>query len=146
MAERRTITIRLRIFGLRETLRAFDRLPDDANKELRAASLSIAGFLATEIRLSSRLNAQSALLGPTVRAQKDRVPVVVAGGGRRVGRNRVPAYKVLFGSEFGATVLRQYRAHNGDGYWFFSTVTLNRAYVEREYNEAADEIIQKWGS
>lgn len=146
MAEKRTITLRLRIVGLRETLRAFDALPQDANNELRAASLSIAGYLAVEIRLSAQTNAQSALMGPTVRATKDRVPVVVAGGARRVGSNRVQAYKVLFGSEFGSHSLKQYRGFNASGYWFFETVERNRSYVENEYNEAADEIIKKWGS
>jgi hypothetical protein len=146
VAAKRTITLRLRIVGLRETLRAFDNLPKDATTELRAASLSIAGYLAVEIRLSAQQNAQSALMGPTIRALKDRVPVVVAGGNRRVGSNKVQAYKVLFGSEFGATVLKQYRAHNSSGYWFFETVNKNRDYIEHEYNEAADEIIKKWGS
>lgn len=143
---KRTITVTVRITNLRPTLAAFRDLPDDANQEMRAASLSIAGFLAVELKMAARGNGQSALMVPTIRAIKDRVPVVQAGGARRVGRNRVQAYKVLFGSEFGAHTLKQYRAFNASGYWFFITVDENTGYIDREYNEAADEVLTKWGA
>jgi hypothetical protein len=142
---RKTITVTLRISGIRETIRAFNQLPDDASQEMRAASLSIAGVVAADVRTAARRNPQSALMAPTVRAQKDRVPVVVAGGTRRVGRNRVPAYKVLFGSEFGAHSLKQYRAFNSNGYWFFETFNAKSDYISREYIAAADEVLAKWG-
>src|SRR5688572_27989939 len=98
---------------------------------MQAASLSIAGVVAADIRTSARTNAQSALMAPTVRAQKAAVPVILAGGSRRVGRNRVPAYKVLFGSEFGA-YLKQFRAVNSSGYWFFETFDKKRDYIGSE--------------
>lgn len=145
MAEKRTITVTVRITNLRETLRKFKDLPKDADKDMRAASLSIAGVLAVDIRNAARANAQSALMVPTVKAQRDRVPTVVAGRERRVGRNRVPAYKVLFGAEFGSHRLAQFRPFNGDGYFFFPTVDEKRDYIDREYNEAADEVLRKWG-
>lgn len=141
---RKTLTVTIRITGLRETIRAFKQWPDDAIVEIRAASFSIAGFVATKIKASARLNAQSALIAPTVRAQKDRLPVVVAGGNRRVGRNKVPAYKVLFGAEFGAVTLAQFRAFNSAGYFFFVTVKENLDYIDREYGEAIDEVNRKW--
>lgn len=144
MAEKRTLTITIRISGLSEARRAFKRLPKDANQELRAASLSIAGVVATRIRTASRTDAQSALMAPTVRAIRDRLPVVQAGGSRRVGRNRVPAYKVLFGSEFGSHSLKQYRAFNADGYWFFPTVKSNMDYISGEWLDAWDEVLRKW--
>lgn len=143
---KRTITVTVRITNLRPTLAAFKALPDDANMEMRAASLSIAGFLAVELKMAARTDAQSALMVPTIRAMKDRVPVVQAGGARRVGRNREPAYKILFGSEFGAHSLKQYRAFNAGGYWFFVTVDENTEYIDREYNDAADEVLTKWGA
>jgi hypothetical protein len=144
MGDRRTLTITIRISGLRETVRAFKKWPDDAITEIRAAGFSIAGYVATKIRASARLNAQSALIAPTVRAQKDRLPVIVAGGARRVGRNRVPAYKVLFGAEFGAVTLAQFRAFNSGGYFFFVTVDAESEYIQREYLAAVDEINRKW--
>jgi hypothetical protein len=145
MAEKRTLTVTIRITGLRETLRATKNWPDDAQKEIRAASLSIAGAVAVDIRTAARTNGQSALLAPTVRAVKDRVPSVQAGGARRVGRNRVPAYKVLFGSEFGAVTLRQYRAFQSGGYWFFKTVEADTDYISSEWLDAIDDVNRRWG-
>jgi hypothetical protein len=144
MAEKRTLTITIRISGLRETIRAFKKWPDDAITEIRAAGFSIAGVVATKIRGAARLNAQSALIAPTVRAQKDRLPVIVAGGSRRVGRNKVPAYKVLFGAEFGAVTLAQFRAFQSGGYFFFVTVDAESDYIQTEYLGAVDEVNRKW--
>jgi hypothetical protein len=138
-----TLTVTIRITGLHETIRAFKNLPDDATKELRAASLSIAGAVAVDVKSAARTNAQSGLLAPTVKAVRDRVPSIQAGGARRVGSNRVPAFKVLFGSEFGSKSLKQFRPF-GDSYWFFRTVEENHGYIEREWLDAADEILRKW--
>lgn len=146
MAPKRTLTVTIRITGLRETIRAFKNLPDDATTELRAASLSIAGAVAVDIRQAARGDAQSGLLAPTVRAVRDRVPAVQAGGTRRVGSNRVPAFKVLFGSEFGSKSLKQFRPFSGDSYWFFKSVDENQDYIQAEWLEAADEILRKWAS
>lgn len=142
--ERKTLTVTIRITGLREVIRAFKKWPDDAIAEIRAAGFSIAGYVATKIRTSARLNAQSGLIAPTVRAMRDRLPVIVAGGNRRVGRNRVAAYKVLFGAEFGAVTLAQFRAFQSGGYFFFVTVDKERDYIQREYLDAVDEVNRKW--
>lgn len=148
MTTKTSLTVRIRIFGLRETLAKFKQLPDDATRELRQASLAIAGALAVEIRHAAKADsAQSGLLAPTVKPLFDRVPSVKAGGAsRKVGRNRVPAYKVLFGAEFGSHSLAQFDPFNPDGYWFFETVQSNEDYISREWDEAADEIIRKWAS
>jgi hypothetical protein len=145
VASKRTITVTIRITNLRETLRKFNDLPKDADKEMRAASLSIAGAVAVQIRSAAGAQRQSALMVPTIRAQRDRVPTVVAGGTRRVGSNKVPAYKVLFGSEFGSKTLAQFRGFDSEGYWFFRTVDANREYFQQEWTEAADEVLKKWG-
>lgn len=144
------ITVKVRISGVRETIRAFRDLPKDANNELRQRSQEIARDLAGKIAAAARTDSrQSALVAPTVKAMKDRVPVVQAGGNRKVGRNRKPAHKVLFGANFGATYLRQFRPHRGagqDDYFFFSTVEANEGAIDRQWNAAADEIISRWGS
>lgn len=145
MAAKRTITVTIRIPGVREIIRAYNQLPEDAQKEMRAASLKIAGVVAEDIRAAARTNPQSALMVPTIRASKDRVPVIQAGGSRRVGRNRVPAYKVLFGSEFGAKTLKQYRAFQSGGYWFFQTVEEDQGYIAAKYLAATDWVFMKWG-
>ena len=86
--------------------------------------------------------------------------VVVAGGTRRVGRHRTPAYRLLFGSEFGmnqrsgwyarpryaSSVGRQYKPHRGRAsYWFFTTVDDSQAEMVTEWRRAADTVIRRFG-
>lgn len=143
---KRVLTVTIRITGIKEVIRATNKWPDDAKAEIKAASISIAGAVAVEIKGAARgFNAQSALLAPSVRVFKGTTPMIQAGGSGRVGRNRVPAYKVLFGSEFGSVSLKQYKAFNANGYWFFVTVKANTSFIEREYLEAVDEVNRKWG-
>lgn len=150
------LNIRLRIEGVRETLAAFRRLPPDATRELRSASLRIAETLAGRVRAAGASDGpHSALVAPTVRAVRDRVPAITAGGSKTVGRQSrrsrgqgpTKASDLLFGSEFGATHLKQFRPHVGAGsYWFFRTVEANQGEAVREWEQAADEIVNLWGS
>jgi hypothetical protein len=141
------LTIRVHIDGLRETLAALRRLPKDANDELRVAATELAKELAIAAAASGRAEGrQAALVATTVKARRDRVPVIVAGGSKRLGRNRKPAYKLLFGSEFGATRYTQYKPHLGRGsYWFFRTVEDEQVEISAKWLEAADAIIRKFG-
>jgi hypothetical protein len=143
-----TLTVRINVTGAKETLRAFRELPKEANNALRDRSRGLSQDLAGRIRAAATADsAQSALLARTVRARRDRVPVVVAGGTRRVGRKRKPAYKILFGSEFGATALKQYRPHVGRGsYWFFITVERNEKRVISAWRLMAEDVIRAWSS
>lgn len=141
-----SLTVRLRIDGLRETMRAFRELPKEANNSLRDRTLELSERLAGRVRTAATGDSgQSALIAPTVKAKRDRVPVIQAGGTKKVGRNRVPAFKVLFGAEFGATRLKQYRPHVGQGsYWFFRTVEENEAEIADAWRKVADDIIREW--
>lgn len=147
MAKKTGLTVQVRIDGLRETIAALGRLPKDANDEIRAAAQELAKKLATAAAAAGRAEGrQAALVATTVRAARDRVPVITAGGTKRLGRNRKPAYKLLFGSEFGANYYRQYQPHLGSGsYWFFQTVEDEQATIAAEWLEAADAIIEKFG-
>lgn len=148
MAKPKTgLTVNMRIDGLRETIAALNKLPKGASTELRAAALELSRKLAGAAADSGRAEGgQAALVAKTVRAGRDRVPVVQAGGTRKLGRNRAPAYKLLFGSEFGANRYPQYRAHLGRGsYWFFRTIEDEQVTVAREWLDAADAIIEKFG-
>lgn len=149
------LTVRVRIDGARETLAAFRRLPADANRELRESSLRIADSLAGRVRAAGLSDGpHSALVAPTVKPVRDRVPAIQAGGSKRVGSQSrrssgqapTKASDLLYGSEFGATVLKQFRPHVGQGsYWFFRTVEANEATISREWNQAADELVRLWG-
>ncbi|MEV0726004.1 hypothetical protein AB0I37_24900 [Micromonospora purpureochromogenes] len=155
------LTFTLRIDGARETLAALRKLPKDANNELRQASLAISRAVAEKAKAAgAREGGQAAAVARTVRAQRDRVPAVVAGGTRRLGRHKTPAFNLLFASEFGqnrrtgwyaapkyaGSAGRQYRPHRGrQGIWFFPTVEAEQADIARRWQQAADEVIEKFG-
>ncbi|MFF5992580.1 hypothetical protein [Prauserella flavalba] len=154
------LTVNLYIQGLRPTLAAFRELPKDANTELRQRSRELSETLATRIQAAAQAEGgQAALLARTVRAQRDRVPVVQAGGTRKLGRHRAPAWALLFASEFGmnrrsgwyaatryrGSAGRQYQPHSGqDGYWFFPTARAFEPEMGRQWRQAAGAIIRKF--
>lgn len=158
-----SLTVKVQIEGVRETLAAFRELPKDASKELRDASQKLAKVIAAKAKVDAVAHGgpQGKLLAPTIKAARDRVPVVTVGGARKVGRNRAPAYGVLFGSVFGfygrsgwygAAKFhggrgRQYRPHRGqDAYWFFPLVESEAPEISRAWNQAADDIVRKFSA
>lgn len=156
-----SLTLTIRAEGVKETLRAVNKLGRDANVELRKASLELSNEIATATRGAAQSHgAQAALLSTTIRAAKDRVPSVVAGGSKKLGRYRVPAHRLLFASEFGMnsrsgwyeraryswSVGRQYFPHAGTrGYWFFPTVEAMMSRIIARWNQAADDVVRKFG-
>lgn len=143
---KKELLVTIKIEGIRETLAALNKLPKDANNELRTKATEISQKLSAAAREAATAEGrQAGIVAATVKARRDRVPTVVAGGPKRIGRNRQPAYKLLFGSEFGATRYEQYKPHLGRGsYWFFRTVEDNEVEIAKEWLEAADEIIRKF--
>lgn len=156
-----TLTVDVNIDGVRETLAAFRALPKDANNELRTASLRLAELLAVKAKIAAIADSPlAALMAPTIKAVRDRVPVIQAGGTRRVGRNKAPASALLFVGEFGMNARSgwyardryalsmgyQHRPHGGKtGYWFFPMVEANAAMISREWNAAADQVLAAFG-
>lgn len=148
MAKTPALTVNLKITGVRETLALFNGLPAAASVELRAASLRLAELMAARAKAAAVAdNKQSALMAPTIKPVRDRLPTVQAGGTKRVGRNKKPAYKILFGSEFGSSRLNQFRPHRGrNSYWFFASVEANQALIDKQWNRAADKIVLAWNA
>lgn len=136
------IAIGIKVTGWNETLAAFRGLPKEASAALRDESTKLATTLAGRVANAARGDSpQSALMAPTVRARRDRVPVIEAGGTSRVGSRSKPAYKILFGSEFGARTYRQFRPHVGRGsYWMFKTVLANQSAIDQAWNRVATDI------
>lgn len=156
----KALTVTMRIEGARQTLAAFRRLPDEANKSLRERSFELASSLAGKVAAAARADSpQSALMARTVKAQRDRVPTITAGGSTRVGRHRTPAWALLFGSEFGAngrfgwyakprydrSAGRQYKPHLGRGsYWFFRTIEDSETQIAKAWQRVADDIVREF--
>ncbi|OLT46490.1 hypothetical protein BJF85_16740 [Saccharomonospora sp. CUA-673] len=134
------------IEGARETLRAFRRLPKEASQELRDRSQKLSETLATRARQAAQSDSpQAALMASTIKARRDRLPSLQVGGSKRVGRNKAPAYKILFGAEFGSNSLAQFRPHNGQqGYWFFPVAENQSADIRRAWQDVADEIERRF--
>lgn len=156
-----SLTTHMNISGVRATLQAFSKLPKDANEELRDASLDIAQDLADDVAAAATAEGgQAALMAPTVKATRDRVPTITAGGTKKVGRHKKPAWALLFASEFGMNRRsgwyaaaqyrhssgRQYPPHVGShSYWFFTTVSDRSPDIVRRWEQAADGIIRAFG-
>lgn len=144
MAKKAALTFTVRTEGVRETLAAFRALPKEANLQLRRASVDLSRELAASARRQGELEgAQAALVAGTVKAVFDRVPAVQAGGTKRIGSRRAPAWKLLFGSEFGSDRYRQFPSlHQGrDGIWFFPVVETEAPAIAARWREAADRVI-----
>ncbi|MEU0467214.1 hypothetical protein ABZ215_24705 [Amycolatopsis sp. NPDC006131] len=141
-----SLTVKMSIVGLRPTLRAFNDLPKDATKRLKDATLELSRALAAKVKAEGMADEapQSRLVATTVAAVRDRVPAIRAGGTKRLGRNRAPAYKLLFGSVFGSNYYRQFgRPHQGrDAYWFFPVVENSQAEIAAKWTAVADGIIR----
>ena len=144
----KSLTVNVTVAGVSETVAAFDRLPRVARREIADANYQIASSLVPRLRFAAvTLGGQGPLLGSTVSAVRDRrVPVVQAGGTRPVGSRRRPAFKLLFGFEFGSDRFRQFRRHLGGGgsYWLFKTVFENQDEMMRKWMKATDRIIADW--
>ena len=96
-------------------------LKQNANKQLRAAAGDCARGLIPALVASaaSAPTPQARLIAQTARVSSDRVPVLVLGGSRRVGRNKTPAGRLAWGSERGG---RNFAAPPGGAYWIAPAV------------------------
>lgn len=150
MARGTTFKVKVRITGVREMQRAFRQLGKDANRELRKQTLALSKELALKIRAAAESSSgQSRIVAKTVKGTSDRVPSISAGGMTRVGRNKVPAHKVLFGANFGATYLKQFRPHTGageDDYWFYRTIEHSEREIDDAWNRVVDEVAKEFGN
>jgi hypothetical protein len=115
--------------------------------------IALAQDLARVIRAAAAADTpQSARAAASVKAHRDRVPVISAGATKR-------ARAVLFGSEFGMTrrsgwyghpryresLGRPYRPHRGNSsYWFFRTVEQQQGRISEAWNELAANVVRRW--
>jgi hypothetical protein len=154
------LTIKIKIEGVRETLRGFNALPKNANDALKDRTKEIAAKVAQSAKDAGvRAGSQAALVSRSVKVKRDRVPAVQAGGSSpALGRYGAPPSALLFGSEFGMNAHSgwyhqsrynesagsQYHPHTGRvGAWFFPTVEREAPAISDAWNRAADDIVGK---
>ena len=117
----------------------------NANKRLRAAAGDCARGLIPELQASAARSAtpQARLVASTAKVSSDRVPVLVVGGSRRVGRNKTPAGRLAWGSERGG---RNFAASPGGNYWIAPAVdAYGRSGALDNYRAAVAGILSDAG-
>ena len=141
--------------GLNAALR---RLPKEASAQLRVAAKAIAADIAGEAAERARgLGGVAGLVAPTIRASKDRVPVVKMGGTGKLpdagsdwtharSGPRQTVGDVIFGAEFGGgarDTTQQFRPHKGtQGYFLWPTVRDRSDDIQERYGEALQAALE----
>jgi hypothetical protein len=152
MAQRTTSRSELgsvEIVGLRECLKAFDEYGKEANREVRKAAQEIVRATATEVKeRASGLEPMQRLASESVRAKSDRVPTIVGGGVKRMGKRKNSAGEFWFGAEFGGggrPTTQMFRPHLGRvGYFFWPTIRKRSDDDLRLYVKALNELARRW--
>ena len=116
----------------------------------------------------SLVTKQSKLVAGVIRAKRDRVPSIAAGGSKKVapsrkiyrsttnrtktGRGKLvkpSAGDIFFGAEFGGRrrkTTQQFRPHRGrKGYWFWPQLRADEARMISAYDEAVTGVLREWG-
>lgn len=143
------------VAGLNRTLRG---LPKSASVNLRDASQAIAEKVASDAAGAARAQGGvAALVAPTIRSGRDRVPVVKMGSSARLpsdsrsrSGSRQTVGDVIWGAEFGGgarLTTRQFKPWrgNGDGagYFLWPTVRGDREFIETAYGDAILEAVDE---
>lgn len=132
--------------------KALSKLPKEASARLRTASREIAQDIADEAAGRARgQGGLAALVAPTIRGTRDRVPKVLMGGSGRLptegaswarsrSGSRQTVGDVIWGAEFGGgarDVTRQFLPHLGrTGYFLWPTVRDRSDDTQDRYSEA----------
>jgi hypothetical protein len=135
--------------------RALMKLPRLAAAELRDASVEIARTVADDARgRAVRVGGVATYVAPTIKATRDRVPVVKMGSTARLpatnrsrSGSRQTVGDVIWGAEFGGRgrpTTQQFQPHRGtQGYFLWPAVRDNSDDIQRLYSEALDTALGK---
>ncbi len=133
-------TVYSNVTGLRKALR---QLPKHLTAELRDASQDIAREVADEARGKAEgLGGAARIVAPTIRAGRDRVPVIKMGSAKRIrsGTDSQKIGNLIFGAEFGGgarPMTMQFSPHKGtDGYFLWETIRDNKQDIHDRHSAA----------
>lgn len=132
--------------------KALAKLPKEASAELRTASKAIASDIAREAQGRARgQGGIAAIVAPTIRAYRDRVPTIRMGSARTLptegtgwerarSGSRQTIGDVIWGAEFGGqgrSATMQFLPHLGQtGYFLWPTVRDRSDEMQDRYSEA----------
>lgn len=145
--------------GLRDTLRMMRQLPKDAQAELRAEVQRVTEGHAAAIRRSMGRwpDRRVALSAASVRAGKDRLPVVRVGSAKRLPIEGNPrGLDVFYGAEFGA----EQAGYNGwrfpprtpklgrgnAGYTVYPALRERQPQIARDWEAAVLRSVRRWSN
>ena len=154
-AEKESVKIGVRIEGLDQTLKAYNKLDKDGKKAAKDEVVKISQLLAERIRSKAPADKRYQNLAVSVRAGRDRVPVITIG---RLANPKVSGgggpRELVIGMEFGADQAgpnawrfppRTPRLGRGNaGYWIYPTLRANQDEIVRLWFDAMDRIIEEW--
>ncbi len=155
MADKERVAIGFEIEGMRDTIKAFNKLDKDGKNAARDEVKKIAELLAARIRAKAPSDKRYQNLAVTVRAGRDRVPVIYIGGRAtpKVSGGGGPR-ELIIGMEFGADQTgpnawrfppRTPKLGRGNaGYWIYPTVKASQDEIIRLWFDAMDRIIEEW--
>lgn len=137
------------IKGLNQFLRDMRHAPPELSKELRQRAQKIAEPVAADAR-SRASTPQARMSAPSIRAVRDRVPVIKAGGGSALvsgtpRRRRPKAGDVYFGADFGARGLPQFPSKTKGGRMVFKAVRGQRKHIADQYLDAVEDVFKGRG-
>ena len=155
MADKERVAIGFEIEGMRDTIRAFNKLDKDGKNAARDEVKKIAELLAARIRAKAPSDKRYQNLAVSVRAGRDRVPVIYIGGRAtpKVSGGGGPR-ELIIHMEFGAdhTGPNAWRfpprppklGRGNAGYWIYPTVKASQDEIIRLWFDAMDRIIEEW--
>jgi len=130
--------------GLNELLRALNKLPKEANQELKASSKVIAERYMVPAWKDAALNYAGPWgerIAASVKAGTDRIPVVRIGGNRKVFSGGASATMVRYPSDSGQK--RDSWAPFEQTDWIAKRAPYQEKALE-EWGQAVDRVIAKW--
>ena len=149
------VSVGVRVEGLSETLKAYNKLDKDAKKAAKVEVQKIADLLAGRIRSRAPSDPRYRNLAVSVKSGRDRVPVI------RVGQRANPKVsggggprELVIGMEFGASRQgpnawrfpdRTPRLGRGnEGYWIYPTIKDNQEDIISRWFAAMDKMLDDW--
>lgn len=133
------------IKGLRQLLKALNKIPKDLQNDVRDASQQIASDLVSGAKNAAHTPLQN-LAASGLKAKRDRVPVVRVS--KAMLRPGTRGTDVFYGAEFGGgrrSTTQQFPAHRGKrGYFLYPTARARGRRYSDLWADAVDDAFKAW--